>query len=164
MKAKLILITYVMGGWGCSALTEHPASALSAFTSSSGASLCTISAGDKTIDMRGQENLPVGFVIDGNAVGIDAKGSGEWHKGAEVLGTYKIFRENADDKYIIILKWTDDTSQDSAPLSASQDSAPLSSSTTLQRIEYLTIASKDGTNLYTYHSGHHGDSGNSPSC
>ena len=153
MKWLLILIIYVLGGLGCNTLTERPGSTLAAFTNSSGASLCTIAAGGKTIDMRGLNNLPVGFVIDGEAVGIDAKGSGEWKKGAEVLGKYKIFRENTDDKYVITLKWTDNTSSGSTPV--------------LQHIEYLTITSKSGNtsqNMYTYHSGHNGEAGTPPSC
>ena len=100
--------------------------------------------------MRGQNNLPVGFIIDGEAVGIDAKGSGEWKKGTEVLGKYKIYREKTNDKYDITLKWTDGAT-----------------AATLQSIEYLTITSKNGSaslNLYTYHSGHNGEAGTAPSC
>lgn len=159
MKWQLILITYMLSGWGCNTLTERPASTLAAFTSSSGASLCTIASGGKTIDMRGLNKLPIGFVIDGDAVGIDAKGRGEWKKGAEILGKYKIYREKTDDKYVITLKWTDGASHGSPPLS--------SSTPTLQHIEYLTITSKNGTtsqNLYTYHSGHNGEAGTPPSC
>ena len=150
MKWQLSLIAYMLSGWGCNTLTNAPASKAATFTNSSGASLCTIAVGEKTIEMRGLNTHPIGFVIDGEAVGIDAKGSGEWKEGTEVLGKYKIYRETTDDTYAITLKWTDGAT-----------------TSTLQHIEYLTISSKDGTtshNLYTYHSEHNGEAGTAPSC
>ena len=148
MKLWLASTALVSGMWGC--LAERPARTLSTFSSNSGSSLCSITNGGTSIELRGDGNVPAGFVIDAVAVEIEEKGSGEWKNNTQVLGKYKIYTAQDNDNHSITLKWTEGGSM-----------------SVLKRIEHLNIerkSDKNKQNLYTYYSSHNGEHGTAPTC
>ena len=134
----------------CSCLTKRPSQPSFAFRKNSGQLLCSMTSGNKTIELRGNSRVPAGFVIDMDAVAIKLKGGGKWQHNSRLLGKYRIYRTRDNDDYSITLKWTEG------------DGMPL-----LKHIEYLSIDYNSDTgkqNLYTYYSGHNGELGDKPKC
>ena len=145
MKLLLAITALVYGMWSC--LAERPARSLSVFSSNSGSSLCSITNGGTSIELRGDDNAPAGFVVDTVVVEIEEKGDGEWKNNTQMLGKYKIYSAKDNDTYSITLKWTEGGSM-----------------SVLKRIEYLIIEHKSKQNLYTYYSSHNGKYGIAPIC
>lgn len=148
MRLTLCVVVLVSGIWNCRGLTESTSQVHSAFGSSSGDMLCSVTASSTSIELRGS-TIPAGVVIGDVAIALAEKGSGKWEKGTEELGRYKIYQSSHED-YAITLKWTEG------------DSIAV-----LKRIEHFSITSKSDTGeqeLYTYQSGHNDKVGTPPSC